>query len=308
VARIGISIPVTEVLNPKTWRDNYVWGHVTAQAFEIAADTSAEDLLKIMREMAGRLPDATVLWHIRVALADLAAKLDIPLNISIVKARPVDDGLIQGTHYDRVADRLPYIREAASNYYRVDIGQPIISVERVRAFWYDDLVLDIGPDTDSARTIRIVDRKSGQIHLLPGFGYEGWPIVLSETSPLAFSAFLWYFNNYKQINTVPDVWAVDYTTGPIDEEGAVNQIDLPLVDWVYCVAGQKLLSISGAAQAGGLASTSVSIDGVSQSTSLTASAIYGLNSALEKMLETAEKRIDWKWWSIRKRGVQVGIY
>jgi len=310
---LGLSVPVTDVIDPQLWRERYATGlragatastgakSIKQRIAELTGDRDAGEAFQVV---ASGIPDETIRWHLRAALSELEMKLGVNFGLEVVKSPPIDDGLVLGRDYDRVRERLPYTRAEASDWFRIDLpDSSIISVERIRAYYFDMLVWEFSNDNDTRHLIHLEWSKQGILHIIPielqsivvtrsGFGGSGnygvWHTINLHTSP------------------VPDFWGVDYTVGPISEHGKQpGRIEAVLAHWCYCVAGILLLSIDGLAQSQGLTSASISMDGVSRSIGLQASAIYGLNSALEHALEEATKRIDWKQLRTRKRGLTV---
>ena len=255
-----------------------------------------------MRGLVGRLltdqPTRDMIhWHLRAAVSELGLKLGVPIETQIVKARTLDPGLVLGRDYDRLQERFAYNFGEAQEWFRIDVGEPVLSVERVRGIWLDQVVWDIA---GSDEYVRIEHPRQGVLHIIP-----------PNLNSLVVVTEGFYGPLHTLLNgeyRIPDFWAVDYTTGFLPRAGRPGEIDAILADWVYCVAGSKILSIAGLGRSKGLASTSTGIDGISRSVSLQASAIYGLNSALENVLEKTEKRINWKSLRTAYRGMMVYMY
>lgn len=296
---LGLSVPITTVLDPENWKRNYAWG--------IRLGGKPADELTLAQRKYERLlaevPNDVISWHLRAALSELENKLGgTPLRFERVKSLPIDPpGAKLGVDYDRVEQRRPYSHAEAMTWYRIDVDPGVISVERIRAYFYGTLVWDIDTSDSTGRDIvRVEWPQQGIIHILPanlqaflvtqGGNYGIFQTIQYHTAP------------------IPDFWAVDYTRAATDRGGTPGNLDMELANWVNCVAGITLLSMAGAAQSKGLTSQSLSIDGVSRSIGLQASAIYGLNSALETTLEKAEKRIDWKRLRAERLGLRLRMY
>ena len=330
---LGLSVPVTEVLDPQLWRNRNAFGVQLGASQEAApslvralclerGDSTREGWAAAQEELGEQvdaLPDPTIRWHLRAALSELEMKLGIPMGVVIVKGDPTglgnesaeqalaSEGLIRGKDYDKIESRRPFLRSDVSNWYALRLPSSVISVERVRAFYYGQLVWELSNARGNTEQIRLEWRKQGGVHILPT-NFQG--LVLNQAAGAsggnAYGA--WWtlaFNN----TPMPDFWCVDYTLGPRDEQtGQEGHIEVVLADWVYSIAGIKLLSMAGLARSRGLSSTSTSFDGFNKSVSLQASAIYGLNSALEHVLEENSKRIDWKAIKQYKKGLRVVPY
>jgi len=243
----------------------------------------------------------------RAAISELEAKLGVPMGIEVCKARPADDGLIQGVHFDRLVSRLPYNRAATNTWFRIDLpSASVISVDRIRAYYFDVLVWEFSEANGNMNFVKLEWGEQGTLHIIPT---DLLSVVITNNADGGGSNYgVWHTINIHQ-SPVPDFWAVDFTRGPISKQGgATGEIEAVLAHWCYCVAGITLLSIGGLAQSQGLTSASISMDGVSRSVGLQASAIYGLNSALEHVLDEATKRINWKSLRSYKRGLPVMMY
>lgn len=275
----ALSVNVAEVLNPKLWRERY------AYSLPVGA---TPDERSAARGVFKGIPDEVIRWHLRAALSEAEMHLGVTFGLRVIKSRPLDPGARQGVDYDEVVERLPLNRGEEMQFFRIDLPYgPILSVERIRAYYWDQKVWEFGTEDDQGllQNVRLEWPRAGTLHIIPVqmqmflTGVQGafgvWTTLQSHPGP------------------VPGVWAVDYTVGPTDK-GKPGHVPAVLAHWCYCVAGITLLSIGGLAQSKGLSSTSLSFDGISKSVGLQASAIYGINSALETVYDNAVKRIDWK--------------
>lgn len=315
---LGLSVPVSEVLDPAKWKARYAHGialGAEAQSTLITSLCSVRGLNDADARAAAaaevttvvdEISDDVIRWHLRAALSELEIKLGMPMGVVICKADPAphstleSEGLIQGVHYDRKVPRLPYTHGEGRNWYSLPAPSGVISVERVRAFYYGQLIWEFSAARENIDQVRLEHPTQGAIHLLP-INFQAM-IVLGEGSG---NYGVWHTLGLHR-SPVPDFWALDYTLGPQDRQtGQPGHIEAVLAHWVYCVAGMTILSMAGLAKSQGLTSTSVSFDGFSKSIGLQASAIYGLNSALEHVLENATKRIDWKQIKRAKKGLRI---
>lgn len=313
---LDLSVPIAQAIDPAVWRKYYgfaVSGATTGAtsgsgligkyaALCGVSATEAEEAAATINEV---LTDDAIRWHLRAALSELQVKLGVPMGITVIKSPPIDEGLIQGVDYDKVIPRRPYTHGEAEEWYRIDVPGPILSVERVRAFYYGQLIWEFSSDRDNINLIRTEWEVPGSMHILP----------INFQSVIVTKSALGGPGNYGVWHTlgahrspVPDFWGIDYTRGPLDRETGTPTLPVVLVDWVMSVAGVKLLSMEGIARSKGLTSTSVSFDGLSRSVGLQASAIYGLNSALEEVLRRNEERIDWKRLALYMKGLKPRMY
>lgn len=294
---MGLSVPITDVLNPQLWRERYAWGVALGGGSTLGGRLSPA-AARSAKRLTDELPDDTIRWHLRCAVSELELKLGMPLGLEVCKARPVDDGLILGTHYDREVGRLPYTRSSIANYYGIGLPSGVISVERVRGYYLDTKVFELSSEKNNLGSVILEWGQQGAMHILP-VDLGGWIISVDGDYGV-----WWMIHN--RASPLPDFWAIDYTRGPVSKHGGEpGRIEAALAHWCYCAAGILLLSQAGIAQSKGLSSTSLSIDGVSRSVGLQASAIYGLNSALEHVYEEATKRLDWRRIRAAKRGPRI---
>jgi hypothetical protein len=316
---LGLTVPVTEVLDPELWRSRYAFGITLGQdALELPSSRNrgplgnalcsfgGDELADAVEDGIGQIPEEVIRWHLKTALSELELKLGIPLGVVICKADPVDEGLRPGVDFDKVVSRRPYTHGEGMTWYKLDLPSSVISVERVRAYYYGQLIWEFDQDRGNMEQIRVEWSRQGAVHLLP-INFQS-VIVTQGPGTSSGNYGVWHTLALHQ-SPVPDFWAVDYTLGPVTTQtGECGRIEAALAHWVYCVAGMTLLSMGGLAKSQGLTSTSVSFDGFSRSVGLQASAIYGLNSALEHVLEQATKRLDWKQIKRSKKGLRIRPY
>jgi hypothetical protein len=304
---LGLTVPVTEALDPQLWRERYAHGLFLGSSPASAPSGSGsladrlcagqgtpktgaikalQDSQAALSAVVTEISDDVIRWFLRVALSELEVKLGIPMGIITVKSLPVDDGLVQGRDYDRAEPRRPFTRSDQGNWFRIDLPPNVISVERVRAYWFDSLVWEISPANNNEQLFKLEWPRIGSGHILPTVMAN---LFIQGTSYGALNL----HNSFQ--TPLPDVWGVDYTCGPVDHYlGQPAQIEAVLAHWVYCAAGILLLAEGGLARSQGLTSASVSIDGLSRSIGLQASGVTGLYGALSDAYERTMERIDWK--------------
>lgn len=304
---LGLSVSVAEALDPKLWRERYAFGLVLGpgapsrrsealrQALTCAGKraTVGEDLCAAVNE----LPDEVIRWHLRAAASEIEVKLTLPLGIVVVKGSPVDDGLVRGVHYDREAPKLPFLESNRQNFYRIDLPHGVVSVERVRAYWFGQLVWTIEPDDG---VLLLEHPGVSSLHLVPTVGSTLLVAAPTVTSPVYGP--IQFLGGFQ--TTLPGVWSVDYTIAPTTKTGEVGQIEAVLAHWIYCKAGILLLALAGRGASKGLTSASLSLDGLSKSVGLPPA----INAALEDRLKEATDAIDWQALQTYKRGLRVVPY
>ena len=299
---LGLSVPVTELLDPVLWKNRYAYGVLLgAVQREWQTVNHGGDIKRELVKKVDEIPPETIRWHLRAALSELEVKLGVPMGVVICKSKPVDDGLVVGRDYDREVPRLPYTLGETEAWWRIDAPSGCISIERVRAYYFGTKIWEFSTANGNQEHIRLVHPALGTVHLLPT--NLASIIVTPEGRTGVFHTV------YANRVGVPDFWAVDYTLGPVTKvTGQAGHVEAVLADWVYCAAGIKLLNLASMAVSKGITSSSVSMDGVSRSVSLQASAMYGMNSALEKVYSDAMQRIDWKALKTYKRGLRLKMY
>lgn len=183
-------------------------------------------------------PEALFEWYIKSAVSWIEARLDIPV-------RPV--------HYeDEVHD---YWRRDYDQYISLFLDHyPVISVATVKMVLPTDQVVK---EFDSS-WIKL-QKEFGHVNIIPGIGSQG-TILLGASG--AFLPFL------TRSDFLPGIFHIDYTAG--FESGKVPGV---IKDIIGKLAAMGPLNIAGDMIAGaGIASQSLSMDGISQSISTTASA------------------------------------
>lgn len=311
---LGLTVPITELLDPARWRERYA-ANIILGTGETLAESSVLAELHGCRpsgapqtkglqedddETVNEIVDDVIRWHLKVALSELEMRIGIPMGIVVCKSPPVDDGLTLGVHYDKVVPRLPFLRSEQMEFYRIDLPAGVISVERIRAYWYGQVIWEISAAAFNDAMIRLEHPGTSSLHIIPT---QTTSLLLAGLGA-GFYGPLHLLGGEEQ--ALPDVWAVDYTLGPKSKYGAVGTIEAALAHWCYCKAALLLFSMAGQAISRGVTNASLSIDGLSKSIGLNGA--QGLNAALEQRFKEAEEAIDWKDVRTYKRGLRVRPY
>jgi hypothetical protein len=326
---LGLTVPVTEALDPQKWRERYAYGLVLGTAAaqptaelkssavrallnqdrcgDRAPKTAQAMLAKAQGELTqavNEIPNHVIQWHLRVAASKVETRLRMPLGVVVVKGAPADDGLVQGVHFDKLEARRPFVRSEQQSHYRIDLPAGVVSVERVRAYFYGTLVWEISATANNAAMLRLSWPGVSHAHILPHLG--GPTLLLSVPGNGLSMAAATAFSHFWGMNSpIPDVWALDYTLAPTTKTGEVGQIEAVLADYIYAHAGAYLLTLGGRLATGGLQSASISIDGLSRSVSL---AGRSLNEILTERLEKATADADFDSLRTYKKGLRVLPY
>lgn len=307
---LGLSAPITTALDPTVWRKHYAFGLDLAAGggslggfTQRYASMCGERASKKLATVIAQISDDTIRWWLRCALSELQVKLGIPLGVAIVKSPPLDDGLTQGVDYDVLMPRRPYTHGEAAHWYRIDVPGPILSVQRVRGYYYGQAVWEFSQSRDNIDLIRVEWPTEGSMHILP-INFQ--TIIVTQTGQGGPGNYGVWHTLGAHRSPVPDFWSVDYTKGPVEKEtGNPAELELVLINWCMCVAGQNILSMAGLAKSQGITSSSLSMDGLSRSIGLTTGELHSIYGALEEALHRAEERIDWKQLRKYKRGLRV---
>lgn len=306
---LGTTVPVASLFDVAAWRRNYAWGiplvgdaaFTPKQQLIEACDRAGEQRAQI-EQLVAAIPDSVILHHLRAAASELEMKLQIQLGVLIVKSHPVDEGLIHGRDYDRVDPRLPYIRQDARSFYRLDLPYSVLSVQRVRGYYFNQKIIEVSPTEGNIGNVVVEFPKQGVIRIMPT--NMGSLIVGQGYAPTDYALSLWEL--VWNAKSVPDFWAVDYVTGPCDQAtGTPGMIEAVLAHWVALRAGKLLINMAGTAYGQGVVSTSISTDGFSRSVTTSQSAMYSINSAMEIVFQSYTDSIDWKALRTYKRGLKV---
>lgn len=309
---MGLAVPISTALDPTVWRTNYahgirlgpdapVTGGLIGQFGAMCGSQNAAALAAAV----DALSDDVIRWHLRCALSELSVKLGVPMGVVVIKSDPVDDGLVQGVHYDKLAPRKPYTSGEVQAWYRLDVHGPVISVERVRAYYFGTLIWEFSAARGNINLVRLEWPTQGSAHILP----INFSSIIVTSLPTDQGNYGMAHTLLNHRSPMPDFWGIDYTIGPIDKEtGTPSQLEMVLVNWVMAVAGLTLFGIAGMGRTQGITNSSVSFDGLSRSVGLSQSAQAGLYGALEARLQATIDRIDWKQIRTYKRGIRVLKY
>lgn len=184
-------------------------------------------------------PDSLYQWFIQSAVSWVEHRLDIP-----IRPKPVED------------ERHDYYREDYEKYIWLHLKEyPVIDVEEVKMVLPGEEVIQTFD-----RSWLHVQKDSGQVNIVPGSGTAGTIIFGASGTWVPFL--------YGRNRFIPDVFRVKYTAG-----FASNEVPPILRDIIGKVASFGPLNIAGDLIGGaGIASSSLSLDGLSQSINTTSSA------------------------------------
>lgn len=204
-------------------------------------------------------PDALFQFYIESAVQYLQDKLDITLFPTVI-----------------TDERHDYKRRDFENYMWVQADQiPIMSVEKVElVFPGNNKIIEFTGESI------MVDKDSGSIEVYPALG---------AYAPAFYSG---YHSFYGGANYLPQFMRLHYTAG-------FSKVPADLVEMVGMLASMGPLGIAGDLLGGaGIASQSISIDGLSQSFNTTSSAT---NSGYGSRILQYQKALKDMWPTIYRR-------
>jgi hypothetical protein len=203
-------------------------------------------------------PDIMFEWGIRQAIEYVQRMLDI-------KIRPTD-----------IVERYDYYVNDYSNWTFIRLRQsPILQVNSVKVKWpSNNTVIDFPPEWIQVR------KDEGQVNIVPTSG------TLSQVLLTAGGSFLPLLASGQDF--VPDILEVDYKAG-----FAEGQVPAEIREVIGMYASLGPFNVAGDLIAGaGIASSSIGIDGLSQSISTTSSATNaGYGARIIQYLKLIKERI-----------------
>ena len=257
----------------KTSNKAYIVADLEGIHYHYSIDVS-EVSLKVAEEDIG-----TPLWS-AVSTDDLINKYLFGIDLSDANGNPLPKSLFM--HYLNSAieymqslldititdttftERHDYYRNDYRNWGFIQLDHnPVKEVKSIKLMYGSQPSVNIPLDWVQ------LDKLSGQITLFPSAGSAN-SLIIGQTGML--------FGFQSQWDYAPQLWEVEYVAG-IDEKDRSMPLQL-LMEAVYKRASTGILNVWGDLIIGaGIASQSVSIDGLSQSIGTTQSAMFGGASA-----------------------------
>lgn len=308
---LGLTCQVEDILDVAQFRHDFLFGlvlqaatkdgdYVAAwQGWTVAPESfpppkTAEEAANIVRNVLfGNIPDNAVLAHLTMQLSRLSLTLGMRLDVQRVASLPLD---ASSGEYDAIGTRFPWVTTNITNgRMRVEIPGPILSVGRVRGLYSDgSLAFNV-----AGSSVSILDKRIGIISVPLSQDRAG---VEYGASNLFASAL-----RFEALDTIPDFWAVDYVTGPAFA-GRSGSVPSAIKFHVWCQTAKFMLALHSNVTTKGISNQSRSIDGLSNSVSLTNTAMYDVNSALEIILDKYGELVDTKVLRRSMRGIPcVGL-
>lgn len=234
-------------------------------------------------------PLEEMLWD-KVSVSSIKNKYLFGINLADSNGNPLPEELF--VHYLNAAvdyiqnllditispteftERHDYFRSDYRNWGFIQLDHnPVRTVKRITLMYGDQRTVQIPLDWVQ------LDKLAGQITLFPSAGSAN-SLIIGQTGLL--------FGFQSQWDWAPRLWEVEYEAG-IDENDPSIPCDL-LKETIFKRASMGILNVWGDLIIGaGIASQSVSVDGLSQSIGTTQSAMFGGASA---RIESYAKDID----------------
>ena len=227
------------VLTPDDMRQTYLWG------------------VPFTSSGGAQYTDPQITAMIDATVAEFEKVLNLTIKRRVIKC---NDDLADGAVYDDTEDAYYYHRMNWNAGGRINLKRrPVISVER-----FDLYTITQGKIMDLLPWLR-TDHRKGVLHFYPRMDKSGvmkvYPAFLTQGYLRAFS----YAHGYR----------IDYTAGFED----ASKVPADLRDVIGKATACRLLNIIGDGLIAGFASMSLSMDGLSESFSTTASATSALYAA-----------------------------
>lgn len=306
---LGLSVPIADLVDPQKWRDYYgvgIQGLDPVLDAEVVARLEAEGTRRQCTAATAAvsraaMPDTLIRAHLRTAASEAFVRLGIDPATERVLGSEVDPSEVLGVTYDREERRWPLSgwSTRAPFQFRIDMPGNVMEIERVRAFFMGVELFEVNAGDATDWILTTEWSRPGVAHIVPRsgatlvFAYEGWApprFLMGQGRPAP----------------IPDFWSIDYTRGLVSPFGGGRaEVPANLRGWVYSKAGVAILSLLGAGRSDGVTSHSISIDGISESVGLQASAIYGLYSSLEEVMRREVKGVDFKALTRLLRGPRI---
>lgn len=242
-----------EILTPDDCRFTYLWG----------TDFKATN--------GSYFTDEQIKWFIDAALKEVERQLNITIKKRVIKSQDSTENLVKGVDYDDEEALYDFSYRKIQRYGMIQTKQrPILRVTKCKLFkrGFDN-------DMDLLNSI-FPDKKQGVIKFLKR------PFMLNDT----YRGIQTSLGRYGQETYQPNLfYAIDYEAG--FEKSEDVPIDLRQI--VGKVAAISLLNIIGDGLMSGFSSSSLSMDGISESFSSTQSATSAYFGARIKVYQDEVK-------------------
>lgn len=218
--------------------------------------------LPLSKDNGEVMSDDEILTWLKSAVRETERRLGIYLKPTKIVTNPDERGLVQGVDFDKEEPAYDYDAKAYKQYGFLQLRErPVQKIEAFKMVLPNGMtIIDFYRDSNTRKWVKLY-KDSGQVHIVP---YAGDPTLFAM---LGGSQSGYPFATGMINRNLPQMLYVDYTAG----YGAY-QIPEDIRNIVAKIATIDVLGMAGDAVMVGIASVSTGIDGLSESTSLTASA------------------------------------
>ena len=230
-----------EIMTPDDLRFSYLWG------LDFRASNGAS------------YTDAQIRFFIDAALEETERLLNITIKKTRIKTEPERRGLVKGEDFDDAEAYYMFKRERVQRHGMIKTRRrPLISVSRLDLLNRNDTIVPLLPAT-------VIDKTKGLLRFMNRLPRMGDSARGVETAIFAYGAETLSRNLF---------YAIDYVAG----FESSDDVPMDLRELVGKKAAVSLMNIIGRGLMAGFSSSSLSMDGVSESFSSTqcaTSAFYG---------------------------------
>lgn len=218
--------------------------------------------LPLSKDNGEEMTDEDIKDFIDGAIDEVQKELGVYIKPTIIVSNPWERGFVEDEDYE--VEEHPYDYDARSyrNYGFLQLREkPLIELYGLKLVLPNgDVIMDFMRDANTRRWVK-VDKTGAQINIVP---YAGDPTLfyMMGGSQSGFPFVTGALNS-----SMPHMFYVDYVAGY-----KVGKLPKDISNIIAKIASVDILGVAGDAVMVGISSTSTSMDGLSESTSLTASA------------------------------------
>lgn len=246
--------------------------------------------LPLSKDNGEIMTDEDILTWLKSAVRETERRLGIFLKPTKLVSNPDERGLVSGVDYDKEEPAYDYDARAYKQYGFLQLRErPVQNIEAFKMVLPNgNVIIDFYRDQNTRQWVKLY-KDAGQIQIVP---YAGDPTIFAM---LGGSQSGFPFVTGSMNRNLPQMFYVDYTAGY-----EAYKIPDDIRNIVAKMATIDVLGMAGDAVMVGIASISTGMDGLSESTSLTASATASTYGAHIMQLQ---KEVD-KFWSPKGGGAR----
>lgn len=263
---------------------------VDVNARKLPASSISEEVLiegktlddEYIRSFVSSAADFIELTALQVFLEPTRVVTDVDPT-HIIYTPSITNPILVDYDYDFIGATVDFYPKSGGQWYSMKFPYPwILSIDSLFGVMANTRVLDVNPEWVE------FDEPSGFVRLVP----------YNQEQVFDFAGLVWV-ESIRGLTTLPGFWHYSALVG-------LRDISSDLQEYVAKVAAIQILNIAGQAYMGGIASQSISQDGLSESVSYTRGATAGTFAALTSQYERwiAENLPRFRR---RYRGISVGV-